>query len=353
MSLPNVGSTLDSNIPRPVTYAVVSLLSVALYNVSELTFLLFLTFKRRKGLYFWSFFFATWGIAFYAIGFILKDFRLATSIPAFYVTLIVFGWSAMVTGQSMVLYSRLHLILHNQTVLRLVLGMIIFNAIVLHIPTIVLCYGANSIQYQNQFAFPYAVYERIQVSIFFAQEFLISSIYMYETWRLLRTGGVLDRDHQQPRRRLMLHLMYVNVIVVLLDTAILVLQFTGRYASQTAAKGLIYSVKLKLEYDILNQLVKFAQRGSDLSSSHDYGDEACFTEHREGRRDSHVDVVNHRRRCSCPWNIFVRKSEREFGRPAENRPCRTLTERSVILRKIQDIHSRTDFYWAKERGTQN
>ncbi|KAL5362317.1 hypothetical protein BJX96DRAFT_166575 [Aspergillus floccosus] len=349
MSLSDTGSTLDSNIPRPVTYAITSLLSVALYNVLELTFLLFFTFKRRKGLYFWSFFCATWGIAFYAIGFILKDFRLATSIPAFYVTLIVFGWSTMVTGQSLVLYSRLHLIVHNQTVLRLVLGMIIFNAIVLHIPTIVLCYGANSVQHQHLFAFPYAVYERVQVSIFFAQEFSISSLYMYETWRLLRTGGVLDQNHQQSRRRLMLHLMYVNAIVVLLDTAILVLQFTGRYASQTAAKGLIYSVKLKLEYDILNQLVKFAQRGSDLSSSRDYGDDSCITEHREGRRDSHVGVVNHRRRYSCPWHVFARKMEHEIGRPAENGPCDTNHRGQglsvYIVPKLNSILSSINISW--------
>lgn len=148
----------------------------------------------------------------------------------------------MVTGQPMVLYSRLHLILHNQLVLRLVLGMIIVDATILHIPTIVLCYGANFVKYQQRFAFPYAVYERVQVSMFFVQELVISSLYIYETWKLLRTGGTLGRDYQQPCCRLILHLMYVNAIVVFLDTAIMVLEFTGRYASQTAVKGFVYSV---------------------------------------------------------------------------------------------------------------
>ncbi|KAL4889575.1 hypothetical protein BDV59DRAFT_195548 [Aspergillus ambiguus] len=318
MPLADIGSTIGSEIPRAVTYAVTSLLSIALYNVLELNVLIFFTFNRRRGLYFWSLLIATWGIASYAVGFILKDFNLANSISYFYVTLIILGWCAMVTGQSLVLFSRLHLIVRERSILRLVLGMIILNAIILHFPTIALCYGANSPQY-SRFIVPYAVYERVEVTMFFVQEVTISGIYVYETCRLLNIGGRLSDTHGDAGRTLMLHLIYVSIIVVLLDTAILVLQFAGRYTSQTAAKGFIYSVKLKLEFDILNRLVKLARRSSGSSSGFSYGDDSRYGCSDEQAERQGSDDATERRRRSCPWNVFALKVKHEISDPAGNR----------------------------------
>ena len=317
MSLLDIGATPGSKIPRPVSYAVASLLSIALYNVIELTFLLFTTFKRRRGLYFWSFLVATWGIAFYVIGFIVKDFSLAPHISYFYVTFIVLGWSAMVTGQSMVLYSRLHLVVRRRAIiLRSVLAMIIIDAIILHIPVIVLCYGANSPHYRR-FAIPYAVYERVQVTVFFVQESIISILYMYETCILMYSGGSFTEGHGEAGRRLLLHLICVNTTVILLDIAILVLEFTSRYASQTAAKGLIYSVKLKVEYDILNRLVELAQRPSDSNSGLVYGGSPGYMGRNVQGGGGQADAVqrHHQRHCSCHWAIFAHRVKELNYRP--------------------------------------
>ncbi|KAL2828299.1 hypothetical protein BJY01DRAFT_261601 [Aspergillus pseudoustus] len=318
MAISDVGIHIGSDISRPATYAVVAFFSIALYNVLELTFLVFLVFKHHAGLYFWSFLVATWGIAIYAIGFILDDFRVNDSIRMFNVTLIVVGWCAMVTGQSLVLYSRLHLIVRRRIILRFVLGMIITNAILLHIPTIILCYGANSAMYQS-FAYPYGVYERIQVTIFFLQETTISAIYMYQMCRLFYTGGSLGNIvyGEAASRRLMLHLIYVNVIVILLDIAIPALQFSGRYASQTAAKGFIYSVKLKLEFNILNRLVELAQRSRrEWSSSGDrenatppdFGAGQLVDQTQglgQGTARDGMDPNHRRRKYQCPWHLFT------------------------------------------------
>ncbi len=84
---------------------VTSFLAIALYNVVELNFIILATFKQRRGLYFWSFVVATWAIAPCAVGFLIKYLQLS-NLSTLYVTLIVLGWSAMVTGQSVVLYSR-------------------------------------------------------------------------------------------------------------------------------------------------------------------------------------------------------------------------------------------------------
>ncbi|KAJ5224391.1 uncharacterized protein N7469_007894 [Penicillium citrinum] len=314
MSVNDTGSTLNSELPLPVTYIVSSFLSVALYNVVELTGTLFLTFKRRSGLYFWSFFVATWGIAVYCIGFILKDFNLAKSIPYFYVTLIVLGWSMMVTGQSMVLYSRLHLIVRSHIILKLVLGMIIIDAIVLHIPTTVLCYGANSPLYAR-FSVPYAVYERFEVSMFFVQEVIISSIYVYKTYKMLRSEEPISELHGNTGRKLLRNLIVISMIVIALDTCIIVLQFVGRYASQTAVKAFIYSVKLKLEFNILNQLVGFVQRMS--VSNPDLIDGSGSRNTLNGQQEEGGTSDLHHHRCHCSLAVFACRIRHDLGISAD------------------------------------
>lgn len=338
MSLNDTGSTLDSEIPLPVTYIVSSFLSVALYNVVEITFTLFLTFKYRKGLYFWSFLIATWGIAIYSIGFILKDFNLAKTIPYFYVTLIIFGWCMMVTGQSMVLYSRLHLIVHSHIILRLVLGMIIIDAIILHIPTIILCYGSNSPLFTH-FSVPYAVYERVQVSIFFVQEVIISGLYVYETYKMLHSEESTREIHGDAGKRLLRNLIFISVAVVVLDICILVLEFAGRYASQTAVKGFIYSVKLKLEFNILNQLVEFVQRASNSNS--DLIDGSGSQNFSNSQQEEQGTDGSRQYRCHCSLALFARKIRHELGISAGKYVWSVLhvTQRKVAVQECADSGS--------------
>ncbi|KAH8667524.1 hypothetical protein BGZ60DRAFT_505769 [Tricladium varicosporioides] len=246
---------------------IIVFLAIALYNVIELNFIILATFKRRGGLYFWSFVVSTWGIAIYAIGFLIKDLQISTQ-SSLYVTLIIIGWCSMVTGQSVVLYSRLHLILRDKTRLRLVLGMIIFNAIICHLPIIVMVYGANS-DHPERFLAPYSIYEKVQVTIFFLQELIISVLYIVQTLRILRPEGNI---RGKASRRLMGHLIYVNVIIVLLDITILGLEYSGLYDIQTTYKGLVYSVKLKLEFSILNRLVELTKstKSSSYNNSSDH-----------------------------------------------------------------------------------
>lgn len=79
------------------------------------------------------------------------------------------GWVAMVTGQSLVLWSRLHLIVtgeRGQKILFYTKWMIITNAVVLHTATIVVEFGAfGNIESEN-FATAYNIMERIQITGF-------------------------------------------------------------------------------------------------------------------------------------------------------------------------------------------
>ncbi|KAH6880787.1 hypothetical protein B0T10DRAFT_519196 [Thelonectria olida] len=251
----------------PISIPVVVLMSISMYNVIELNILMFATFKRCRSLYFWSFLAATNGIAPHTIGFLLKNVVFSDKF-ILYITLISVGWVMMVTGQSLVLYSRLHLILWNQTYRRIILTMIITNAIILHVPIIILMYGSNS-SHSNPWVAPYKIYEKIQVTMFFLQELIISGIYIKTCYSFFDTQSTLHGNGSGVRR-MRKHLLLVNVIIILLDIPILALEYADFYDFQTAYKALVYSVKLKLEFRILNQLLELSH-GSGASGTGSHG----------------------------------------------------------------------------------
>ena len=262
--------TGDSN---GVRIAIASFVGVAWYNVLELIVVIFLTFQRYNGPYFWSMLVASIGILPYSVGYLIKFFNLTTAtwIP---VTLLTPGWWAMVTGQSFVLYSRLHLVLENQRVLRLVKTMIIINIFLLHVPTTVLTYAANFAPNSHSSVVGYDVMEKLQLTGFCVQEFIISSLYMWETNRMLQ----LNPD--QGTRKTILQLLAVNVACILMDIALMVIEFMNFYIYQTTLKATLYSIKLKLEIAVLGKLVNIAHQHVWQSSLNNAGD---------GRYPSFVD----------------------------------------------------------------
>ncbi len=256
------GIGAEYSIPYDIALTLMVFITVALYNVCELTVLIFTTFKRYGGLYFYSLLVATWGICPYALGFFFKFYDI--KVPTmFYLTFIAIGWWSMVTGQSMVLYSRLHLVYRSTTSSgRWVLYMIITNAIICHIPTTILTYGSNS-SHAEPYIRPYAIYERVQVTIFFIQEVIISALYVYKTWQILQSeGGIRGRN----ARKVMTHLIWVNVIIIILDVTVLAIEYAGFYNVQVIYKAAVYSVKLKMEFSILNRLLDLFQGRIDETS---------------------------------------------------------------------------------------
>ncbi|KAI5455937.1 hypothetical protein BGZ63DRAFT_323084, partial [Mariannaea sp. PMI_226] len=234
--------------------AVACFLAITAYNFLELNVIIFTTFKKRNGLYFWSFIVATWGTLVHGVGITLRQFRLVPN--GFYSSpFTLTGWYAMVTGQSVVLYSRLHLILKDRTRLRAVLIMIIVDAIICHVPLTVLRYGASS-NNPDPFLRVMPIFEKIQITTFFLQEIIISGLYIHATANFLRNNGIArgNRNHN-----MMKHLLCVNVIIILLDIGIPVLEYANLPNFQRGYKGFVYSLKLKLEFNILNRLIDVAK----------------------------------------------------------------------------------------------
>lgn len=126
-----------------------------MYNAVELTVMIFLTFKRYRGLYFWSLLLSGLGIIPYDLGFLLKFMNLAPgNLKWLAVTLLTIGWYPMITGQALVLWSRLHLIVNGtrgERIIKYTKWMIIADAICFHIPTTVLTFGSNGDLHRHTF----------------------------------------------------------------------------------------------------------------------------------------------------------------------------------------------------------
>jgi hypothetical protein len=119
--------TYDSN-----TLAVIICSALSLYNALELELLVFTTFHPYRGLYFWALALASFGIIPYVLGFSIEYFGF--SYLALGIAIDTTGWSLMVTGQSVVLYSRLWLVFGggHHRLLQAVKWMIIIDAVVFH-----------------------------------------------------------------------------------------------------------------------------------------------------------------------------------------------------------------------------
>lgn len=241
-----------------IKMAIAGFYAVAIYNFLYINVKIFLTFKRRQGLYFWSLIVAAWGIPVHATGFMLKFFNLGAP-KALSLIFVIAGWYAMVTGQSFVMYSRLHLVEPDIRRLRWILTMIIFNFFLLHVVTTVLFFGVNSSN-PGPFVKPYNVYEKFQVTGFALQESIISGLYIYKAWDMLKPA--LD-DPSRNARRIMIHLIAVNVVIILLDMTLLGTEYADQYEIQTTYKSALYSIKLVMEFSILEELCNYLKGRSN------------------------------------------------------------------------------------------
>lgn len=238
--------------------------TLALYNAFELLALIIATFKRRKGLYFWSILLASFGVIPYSVGWTLVHFQPTIA----YVGMIIdsIGWVLLVSGQSVVLYSRLHLVLNNANILRAVLWMIIANGVLWHTSITILLFGSAYSPRQNRSGFNavFNVMEKVQMTFFCLQEFIISGLYIWATVDILRTA-------LGSKKRFMWQLFSINVLIVIMDIALLAVEYKSYFVWEQGLKVVIYSIKLKLEFAVLSKLVKFVQHRGDansLSTSH-------------------------------------------------------------------------------------
>lgn len=226
-----------------------------MYNACEMILMIFLTFRRFGGAYFWSMVIASLGIIPYSIGFILRFLYLtAGNLSWLPMVLLTIGWYLMITGQAFVLYSRLHLVVSGPRGERLITfarWMILTNVLVLHIPTTVLTFGSNGSIMADVFQEGYNVMEKVQMTGFALQECLLSLCFVLEAVKLLRTSL------RPAPRKIMRQLLAINLVIIIMDIGLVSMEYASLYVLEAGTKGTVYSIKLKLEFVILGQLVKF------------------------------------------------------------------------------------------------
>jgi hypothetical protein len=122
--------------------------------------------------------------------------------------------------------------------------------------------------------------EKTQMVGFFLQELILSVIYIREAVRLLKLSETVHDDAQSFQdgtghghlrnsrvRKTIYQLLAINVIIIIMDLALLGVEFANLYLIETTLKGVVYSIKLKLEFAVLGKLVQFVRNRAASSDS--------------------------------------------------------------------------------------
>ncbi|KAI8947377.1 hypothetical protein F4801DRAFT_511297 [Xylaria longipes] len=240
-----------SKLTLPMASVIGGLLGIAVYNSFEVYISIFRTFRRRRGLYFWSAIVANTGIPVNSLFVLLRYFNIASAGPM--AAMMVVGWLTMVNGQPLMLYSRLHLVMDDPKHLRWLLWMIIVPFVLLQIPTgvlfIFISFRYNS---RNPTINAFDVMEITQLVTLALQECVLSGLYMYTSRKTLKPLGIL---RGLKVRKVLRELIWLFVLVAALDVSLIIIQFLDLYYIQTTYKPVVYSIKLKVEIFVLNNLI--------------------------------------------------------------------------------------------------
>ncbi|KAI8953638.1 integral membrane protein [Xylaria longipes] len=304
--------SVKDDLPMAMTMAAFA--GISWYIGAELNVSLFLFFKRRRGLYFWSCALGSWGVILQSLFIILADFGVWTDLKGS-ITFIYLSWVLMVIPQSWVLYSRLYLLMQHDSMLRWVRAALIFNTIVFGITTIPLGILAQTVMPSLN---PVnVVWDRLQTTVFFAQETVLSILYIWQTRKYLADlSPLLDQsqisiDSSTARAKtgktktMLHHLIYINLLIISLDIALLGVQYANLFYLQGAFKPAIYGVKLKLEFVILNRLIKSISRHK-MSTLH------SDVRHGGSESDAGINVT---RGWNVQWPSSATEDERQLKAP--------------------------------------
>ncbi|KAI9790835.1 MAG: hypothetical protein M1833_001748 [Piccolia ochrophora] len=181
----------------PVTWPTMAALTAICYwNCIEIVIQIISTFRRRTGLYFWSFVVGAIGTSIQNTGGLLKFF-----IPdlhfAFYTTVIIVDYWLPRWGYM----------------------------------------------------------ERIQLCGILVQEMVMSVIYIFATAKILKPSFSVQV------RMVVKYLIITNLFIIMLDIVVIYMEFSDFYAIQGTLKPCAYSIKFKLEFAFLNQLMYIAGHG--------------------------------------------------------------------------------------------
>jgi hypothetical protein len=201
------------------------------------------------------------GIILETAGFTLGLFEAVNSQIS--TILFAFGWPLMVTGFSLVLYSRLHLIVYNPLLNRIVLIFIVGDAILVQFPVFLFAFiGAPR----------YVIFLKVAKFlshfeiIFSVQELVLSTLYIYFFRQFVKQGGSMGSKNLQ---RTFYLLIAAEVIIVVCDLTINITLYLNLYIPRKIILPFVYAIKLQIEFLVLNRLAGSRQGVNAQLQDHD------------------------------------------------------------------------------------
>lgn len=114
-------------------------------------------------------------------------------------------------------------------------------------------------------------WDRVQLVVYFAQETALSMLYIFQTYKHLKDIFPLQQrfwslssstttSQSNEQFAVLRHLAIVNIFIIALDITLLGIQCADLFYLQASLKPCIYGIKLKIEFAILNRLIRILQR---------------------------------------------------------------------------------------------
>jgi hypothetical protein len=197
---------------------------------------------------------------------------LSMNVRRALLTITNIGWILMVTGFSMTLYSRVHLLLFNRRLLQALLAMIIINGCIVHIPAVITGY----LPYSPRMLRAVTVISKMEI-IFYIQEIFLSSLYAFMFVKFIGRDSISNSNSEatsatskstsNKARRTFVGLITAQLLVLACDITMIVLLYRDLYLARKLIMPFNYAIKVLLEYFVLNQLVRFSStytRGAEM-----------------------------------------------------------------------------------------
>lgn len=251
---------------------------------------------------------ASWGVILLTLSF---DLTMFDQQPGSAQVLTGIGWVAMVTGFSMILYSRLHLVLYNRKQLRILLAIILVDAFLFHLPVIVSDYvkGQRGVKL-------YWIVSKMEI-VFCTQEFFLSTLYTYLYWKLFR-----DESSKKEMKTTFHLLIAAQFTILATDVVLSILLYTHIFIPRMMILPYTSALKIRVELLVLNRLADFGQHSEsitrDLLQAPSTGAET--SQSRTKTATSRVEETWERRQEVSIWNA-VGPACPEIIRPAEVSRC--------------------------------
>jgi hypothetical protein len=216
LAMPGETGPIVHHIPLSTAMVIGGCFGIAVYNSIELYISICRTFRRKKGLYFWSAVAANTGIPIASTAMLFRLFAIAPIGPITAVYTV--GWWLMVTGQSLVLYSRIHLVMTDPRKLRWLLYMIITNFFIFQASTsAVLLFISIDTNPSREAIAAFDVIEKTHLVVFTLQEALLSGLYVYESSDILKPMAETKGNRV---RRVFQEIIALCVIIIVLDISL-------------------------------------------------------------------------------------------------------------------------------------